>query len=158
MKELLKNPKDAVVRVQELLDEIAVLQKKLDIFTTEKTQVVKNDLLERIKKVNGINIIAEQIELPSSEAIKNLSFELKNQVDNLFFLAGAEIDGKALLSLILSENLVKEKNLNATNIIRELAKEIQGGGGGQPFYATAGGKNVAGLQVAIKRAESFLKG
>ena len=100
---------------------------------------------------------SKQLEwLPSTDAIKNLSFELKNQVDNLFFLAGAEIDGKPMLSLILSDNLVKEKNLNATNIIRELAKEIQGGGGGQPFYATAGGKNSAGLEVAIRRAESFL--
>ena len=153
---MLKNPKDAVQRVQELIDENAELLKKIEQFTAEKTQQVKKVLLKKIKKVNGINIIAERIELPSSEAIKNLSFELKNQVENLFFLAGAEIDGKALLSLILSDNLVKEKNLNATNIIRELAKEIQGGGGGQPFYATAGGKNPAGIEQAIKKADSFI--
>ena len=156
LRELLKNPKDAVQRVQELIDENAELLKKIEQFTAEKTQQVKKVLLDKIKKVNGINIIAERIDLPSSEAIKNLSFELKNQVENLFFLAGAEIDGKALLSLILSDNLVKEKNLNATNIIRELAKEIQGGGGGQPFYATAGGKNPAGIEQAIKKVDSFL--
>ena len=156
LRELLKNPKDAVQRVQELIDENADLLKKIEQFTAEKTQQVKKVLLDKIKKVNGINIIAERIDLPSSEAIKNLSFELKNQVENLFFLAGAEIDGKALLSLILSDNLVKEKNLNATNIIRELAKEIQGGGGGQPFYATAGGKNPAGIEQAIKKVDSFL--
>ena len=158
LRELLKNPKDTVQRVQELLNENAELLKKIEQFTAEKTQQLKKVLLDKIKRINGINIIAEKIDLPSADAIKNLSFELKNQVENLFFLAGAEIDGKAILSLILSDNLVKEKNLNATNIIRELAKEIQGGGGGQPFYATAGGQNVAGLQVAIKRAESFLKG
>ena len=106
-------------------------------------------LSERINDNNAFPSI-------SAPAIKNLSFELKNQVENLFFLAGAEIDGKALLSLILSDNLVKEKNLNATNIIRELAKEIQGGGGGQPFYATAGGKNPAGIEAALKRADTFL--
>ncbi len=156
LRELLKNPKDTVQRVQELLNENAELLKKIEQFTAEKTQQLKKVLLDKIKKVNGINIIAEKIDLPSADAIKNLSFELKNQVDNLFFLAGAEIDGKALLSLILSDNLVKEKNMNAINIIRELAKEIQGGGGGQPFYATAGGKNSAGLEAAIKRAESFL--
>ena len=156
VRELLKNPKDAVQRVQELIEENADLLKKIEQFTAEKTQQVKKVLLDKIKKVNGINIIAERIDLPSSEAIKNLSFELKNQVENLFFLAGAEIDGKALLSLILSDNLVKEKNLNATNIIRELAKEIQGGGGGQPFYATAGGKNPAGIEQAIKKVDSFL--
>ena len=156
LRELLKNPKDAVQRVQELIDENTELLKKIEQFTAEKTQQVKKVLLDKIKRVNGISIIAERIDLPSSEAIKNLSFELKNQVENLFFLAGAEIEGKALLSLILSDNLVKEKNLNATNIIRELAKEIQGGGGGQPFYATAGGKNPSGIEAALKRAETFL--
>jgi alanyl-tRNA synthetase len=66
------------------------------------------------------------------------------------------VDGKAHLSLIISENLVKEKNLDATKIIRELAKEIQGGGGGQAFYATAGGKNPQGLEAAIEKASQFL--
>ena len=109
LRELLKNPKDAVQRVQELIDENTELLKKIEQFTAEKTQQVKKVLLDKIKRVNGISIIAERIDLPSSEAIKNLSFELKNQVENLFFLAGAEIDGKALLSLILSDNLVKGK-------------------------------------------------
>jgi alanyl-tRNA synthetase len=156
LKELLKNPKDTVQRVQELLDENSQLQKKIEQFTNEKTQQIKQNLIGRVKSVNGINLLAERIELPTADAIKNLSFELKNQVENLFFLAGAEIDGKALLSLIVSENLVKEKKLDATVIIRELAKEIQGGGGGQPFYATAGGKNPAGLDKAIGRAKDFL--
>ncbi len=156
VKELLKNPKNAVQRVQELIDENTGLQKQIEQFTAEKTQQVKKAILHRIKNVNGLNIISEQIELPTADAIKNLSFELKNQVENLVFLAGAEIDGKALLSLILSDNLVKDKNMNATHIIRELAKEIQGGGGGQPFYATAGGKNPDGLNKALLRIEEFI--
>jgi alanyl-tRNA synthetase len=157
LKELLKNPKDTLQRVQELIDENTALQKKIEQFTSEKTQVVKNSLLNKIRNVNGMNVISERIELPTADAIKNLSFELKNQVDNLFFLAGAQIEDKAILSLIISENLVKDKNLNATNIIRELAKEIQGGGGGQPFYATAGGKNPAGLGKAMGRVEEFIR-
>ncbi len=156
IKELLKHPKDLVQRIQGLMDENTALQEQINVFTNEKTQVVKKELLGKIKSINGVNFLAEQIELPTADALKNLSFELKNQVENLFFLAGAEIDGKALLSLIVSDNLVKEKNLNATNIIRELSKEIQGGGGGQPFYATAGGKNPAGLKKAILMAEGFL--
>jgi len=156
IKELLKHPKDLVQRIQGLMDENTALQEQINVFTNEKTQVIKKELLGKIKSVNGINFLAEQIELPTADALKNLSFELKNQVENLFFLAGAEIDGKALLSLIVSDNLVKDKNLNATNIIRELSKEIQGGGGGQPFYATAGGKNPAGLKKAIEMAEGFL--
>ncbi len=157
IKELLKHPKDLVQRIQGLIDENNALQEQIHAFTNEKTQVIKKELLGKIKSVNGINFLAEQIELPSADALKNLSFELKNQVQNLFFLAGAEIDGKALLSLIVSDNLVKDKNLNATNIIRELSKEIQGGGGGQPFYATAGGKNPAGLKNAIEMAADFIK-
>ena len=93
----------------------------------------------------------------NADAIKNISFELKNQIDNLFFLAGAEIDGKAHLSLIISETLIKDKNLNAKTIISELSKEIQGGGGGQPFYATAGGKKADGIQAALNEAKSKLK-
>ncbi len=156
VKELLKNPKDVAQRVQQLLDENLDLQKKLEEFTAAKAQVIKNELLKKVKVINGVKLIAEKIDLNNAEAIKNISFELKNQMENLFFLAGAEIDGKAHLSLIISDNLVTEKKLDATKIIRELAKEIQGGGGGQAFYATAGGKNPQGLQAAIDKASAHL--
>ena len=132
------------------------LQKLIDKLISEIAQKIKTDLLQKVKTVNGVNLIAEKIDLNNADAIKNISFELKNQLTDLFFLAGAEIDGKAHLSLIISDNLVTEKKLDATKIIRELAKEIQGGGGGQAFYATAGGKNPAGLQIAIDKAESLL--
>ena len=156
VKELLKNPKDVTQRVQQLLDENFDLQKRLELFTAAKAQVIKNDLLKKVKVINGVKLIAEKIDLDNADAIKNISFELKNQLDNLFFLAGAEIDGKAHLSLIISDNLVTEKKLDAIKIIRELAKEIQGGGGGQAFYATAGGKNPGGLQAAINKAPAML--
>lgn len=154
--ELLKQPKDVVQKIQSLIDENGVLQTQINSLFADKTQQIKKELLTKIKLLNGVNYLAEKIDLPSADAVKNLSFELKQQVDNLFFVAGVEIDGKALISLIISENLIKEKNLNATNIIRELAKEIQGGGGGQPFYATAGGKNPEGLASALEKASSFL--
>lgn len=157
IKEILKNPKDIVQRIQGLLDENASLQEQINVFVNEKTQLIKKELIGKIKSLNGINFLSERVELPTADALKNLSFELKNQIDNLFFLAGAEIDSKAMLSLIVSDNLVKDKNLNATNIIRELSKEIQGGGGGQPFYATAGGKNPAGLSKALEMASSYIK-
>ncbi len=156
VKELLKNPKDIVKGVQALMDENVTLQEKIASFTSEKTQRVKNDLIKKVKPVNGINLIAERIELPSADAIKNLSFELRNQLENLFLFIGSEIEGKAHLSLIISDNLVKEKNLNAINIMRELSKEIQGGGGGQAFYATAGGKNPQGIEAAIEKAKMIL--
>ena len=96
---------------------------------------MKAELLTKKQTVSGIHFIAERIELDSADAIKDLSFELRNQIDNLFMVLGAEVKGKPTLSVIISDNLVKEKNMNASTIVRELGKEIQGGGGGQAFYA-----------------------
>ena len=92
----------------------------------------------------------------TADTLKDIEQLYGPEVD-LFFITGAEIDGKAHLSLIISDNLVAEKKLDATKIIRELAKEIQGGGGGQAFYATAGGKNPGGLQAAIEKAKTMLQ-
>jgi len=139
-----------------LSDKEEAIQKLIDKLTREISQHVKSELVMKVTSVNGVNLIAEKIDLPSAEAIKNLSFDLKKEIDNLFLLLAAEIDGKALLSLIISDNLVKEKNLDAKKIISELAKEIQGGGGGQAFYATAGGKNPGGIKDALTKGKSFL--
>ena len=103
-----------------------------------------------------MNAIIQVASLKNSDNIKNIAFQLKNEVENLFMVLGAEVDGKALLTVAVSENLSKEKNLHAGNIVRELAKEVQGGGGGQPFYATAGGKNPEGLPNALSKAKTFL--
>src|SRR6202012_1845140 len=105
---------------------------------------------------NGINFIAEKVGLPNADAIKNLAYQLKDIVPNMFLVLAAEIDSKPNLTVMISENLVKDKGLNAGNIVRELAKEIQGGGGGQPFYATAGGKDISGLDKVLEKAKSFL--
>lgn len=158
LNELLKNPKDLTERVKQLLEENSALQEKMNQFVSQKAQGIKNELILKAKEINGINLIVDKLDLPTAEAIKNISFELKNQVNNLFFLAGAEIDGKAHLSLIISDTLIKDKNLNAMNIIRELSKEIQGGGGGQPFYATAGGKNPDGIEKALEKGRSLVLG
>ncbi len=151
VRELLNNPKDIVKGVEALLDENQQLKVKLESILIEKARHVKTSLLGKVSHVNGVNMIVEQIELPSADLIKNLSFDLKNQLENLFLLLGADIEGKPHLSLIISENLIKDKSMNATQIIRTLAKEIQGGGGGQPFYATAGGKQMDGLKKALEQ-------
>jgi alanyl-tRNA synthetase len=88
--------------------------------------------------------------------MKDMAFQMKNEVDNLVLLLGANIKGKANLSLMISDNLVKEKNLNAGEIIREAAKEIKGGGGGQAFFATAGGKNPDGLGAALEKGKQLV--
>ena len=101
-------------------------------------------------------MLFRSIQLPSADAIKTLSYELRNSGTNMAVLLGAEIDGKPHLSLIFSDELVQSKGLNASNIIRTISKSIQGGGGGQPFYATAGGKDASGLQKAIAEGVSML--
>jgi alanyl-tRNA synthetase len=156
IKHLLKNPADVVKSVTVLLEENHALQKQLQHFLKEKSNLLKKDLLTKKQTVNGISLIAEKIELDSAEEIKNLLFDLRTQVDNLYCVVGAEVKGKPSISVIISDNLVKDKNLDAGKIVREIAKEINGGGGGQLFYAQAGGSKSEGLQAAITKAKAFI--
>lgn len=158
IKSLLKSPQEPLKGIQALLEEKAGLQAKLDRLLAEKTNMVRESLKGKVQQLNGMNVICEKIDLASAEAIKTLSYELRNQLTNVVVLLGAEIDEKPHLSLILSDNLAAEKNLNASNIIRTISKEIQGGGGGQNFYATAGGKNAKGLDAALKMGMDLIKG
>jgi len=156
IKSELKYPKDIVIRIKELLFENEILQKQIDSFVHEKAQLIKGELLKNVKLKNNINVIAQKIDLTNVEAIKNISFELRNQLPDSFILLASESEGKAMLSLIISDHLVQSGKLNATTIIRSISKHIQGGGGGQPFYATAGGKNPAGIEAAIQEALSMI--
>ena len=153
---LCKNPKNLTKHLESLLRQNSDLQKEIDKLLKDKAKNLKSELLASSKNINGVNFIASKINLDSSDAIKDLAFQMRSEVDNLFMVLGAEVKGKPNLTVVVSESLVKEKGLNAGAIIRELAKEIQGGGGGQPFYATAGGKNISGLDNALKKAESLV--
>ncbi|NII82940.1 MULTISPECIES: alanine--tRNA ligase [unclassified Pedobacter] len=155
LKTLLNGSKDLSASVQALLDENAKLKKEIEKSTIERVNTLKHEIVHHVRGINGINLIAKHIDLQSAEAVKNLAFSLKDMVDNLFLVFTTEIDGKPGITVMLSDHLVK-KGLNASNIVRELGKEIQGGGGGQPFYATAGGKNPAGLKVVLEKAENFI--
>jgi len=98
-----------------------------------------------------------QVELPNADSLKKLAYELKNEVSNALIILAAKIEDKPQVAVILEDSLIASKSLNAGQIVRELAKEIQGGGGGQPFFATAGGKDLAGLErVVAKAKEMFL--
>ncbi|WP_412469031.1 alanine--tRNA ligase [Pedobacter sp. KLB.chiD] len=155
LKALLNGSKDLSAAVQALLEENAKLKKEIEKSTIERVNTLKHDIVHHVRGINGINLIAKHIDLQNAEAVKNLAFSLKDMVDNLFLVFTTEIDGKPGITVMLSDQLVK-KGLNASNIVRELGKEIQGGGGGQPFYATAGGKNPAGLKVVLEKAEGFI--
>ncbi|WP_423126754.1 alanine--tRNA ligase [Gaoshiqia sp. Z1-71] len=153
---LFSNTKDLKKSVEDLMSENSRLQKIIDTYEKQAAAGIKDELKKKIQSVNGINVIAEKVALDSAQSVKDLSFQLKGEIDNLFLVLGAEIDGKPSLSIMISDNLVKDKGLNAGQIVREAAKEMKGGGGGQAFYATAGGKDVAGIEAAIEKAKAVV--
>ncbi len=152
---LVKNP-DVVAGVEHLAKENQKLSKEIEMMQAVISGSIKESLKQTVQQINGINFISSIVNLRSADALKDLSYQLKNDIKNLFLVLGTNIDGKPLLAVMIDETLVKEKNLHAGNIIRELAKEIQGSGGGQPFFATAGGKNPDGLGKAVEKAREMV--
>jgi len=155
VKESLKNAKDPVKAITALQDENSTLKKQLEQLLKEKAGSLKGDLKNEITDLNGVNFLAKKIDL-DAKGIKDLAHELGGELDNLFLFFGAENDGKATLTCYISKDLVASKDLHAGTIVRELGKHIQGGGGGQPFFATAGGKNPAGLDAALDAVKTYL--
>ncbi|SDF65895.1 alanine--tRNA ligase [Mucilaginibacter sp. P19] len=155
LKELLKNPKDLSKSVEGLLDENAKLKKEIEKSILEKSSGLKTELAQKAEAIGDINFIAQKVALPNADAVKNLAYQLKDIVSNLFLVLVADFDGKPSITVMIAENLVKEKGLHAGNIVKELAKEVKGGGGGQPFFATAGGSDVSGLDKVLMKARSF---
>ncbi len=156
IKGLLNNAQEPIKAIQNLQTENSDLKKQIENLLKEKAKNLKADLKNELSEINGVQFLAKKVDLDAS-GIKDLSFEMGQQYDNLFLLFGSENDGKALLSCYISKELVESKGLNAGTIVRELGKFIQGGGGGQPFFATAGGKNPDGIEKALEAAEGYLK-
>jgi len=157
IKETIKGSKDILGSVMNLIDEHSELSKQMDAFQRESLKIVKANLKSKVLLENGINIIADKIAVDNAGMVKDLAFQLKGEIENLFLVLGAEVNGKPNLTIMISDNIVSEKGLHAGQIIREASRKIKGGGGGQPFYATAGGKDILGLQNAIDKALTFLK-
>ncbi|MFP2997115.1 alanine--tRNA ligase [Spongiivirga sp. MCCC 1A20706] len=155
VKVALKNTKAPVKAIISLQEENASLKKQIEQLLKDKAKNLKGELKSEIEEINGINFLSKKVSLDAG-GIKDLCFDLGNEVDNLFAVFGSEADGKAILSCYISKNLVAERELNAGQIVRELGKYIQGGGGGQPFFATAGGKNPSGIEEALNTAKSFV--
>ncbi|MCB2220573.1 MAG: alanine--tRNA ligase [Bacteroidetes bacterium] len=155
LKELLKNQKDLVRGVQNLMDHNNELKKQIDQLNAQKAGMLKQELIDQAEKINDINFIARKVDLDMG-AVKNLAFEINREVDHLFLLLGTENEGKANLTLMISESLIQKKGFNAGKMIRDMARHIQGGGGGQPHFATAGGKNPAGLADAFQKAKEMI--
>ncbi|GHA25903.1 alanine--tRNA ligase [Salinimicrobium marinum] len=156
VKAVLKNAKDPVKAISNLQEENNELKKQIEVLLREKAKNLKGDLKNEIQEINGINFLAKKVDLDAG-GIRDLSFQLGDEFDNLFLLFGTEQNGKALLSCFISKDLAKEKDLHAGKVVKDLGKYIQGGGGGQPFYATAGGRNPEGLNEALQKAIEFVK-
>ncbi|WP_242202595.1 alanine--tRNA ligase [Aestuariivivens insulae] len=155
MKDLLNNAKEPVKALQNLQEENADLKKQIEALLKDKAKNIKQELKNELTEVNGIQFLAKHLDLDAA-GLKDVAFDLGNQIDNLFLLLATEKDGKALLSCYISKELVASKGLNAGQVVRELGKYIQGGGGGQPFFATAGGKNPQGIEEALKVSIRYL--
>jgi len=153
IKQLFKNQKDLKSNIESLMKENSELRK---LFAKEQVRNLKQSLKNKVQQINGVNVIAEIVEIDSADSVKEIAYQLRDEIENLIFLVGAAIDGKASLTMIISENLVATKKYDASKLLREIAKEVQGGGGGQAFFATAGGKNPDGLQNAMKKALTLI--
>ena len=152
---LLKGPQDIAKSVQQLQEENTHLKKELNDLQRLKSQVVAKEVLSEIKEVKGISFLAKKVDM-EAPALKDLSFELGKKFDNLFLVLGATKGDKPIISCYISKALVSEKGMDAGKVVRELGKYIQGGGGGQPFFATAGGKNTAGITQALAEAINLI--
>ncbi len=155
LKSLVKSPPEPLKAVQQLMDQNAEMRKQLEAFNHEKALKLKDELVGKVELINGINYLSIRINADANSA-KDIAYAMRAKVENLFLVLGSENDGKATLSVLVSDELVATKGMNAGTIVRELAKAIQGGGGGQPGFATAGGKNPAGLDEALSLASKFL--
>jgi len=155
IKEVLKNPKNIVEAVEELTKKNAALQKQIETFQREKAQAVKHELKTKIEGINGINYLGTKVNLDAG-SIKDIAYQLKGETSNFIGIFGGVEEDKCSLTIIIDENLAKEKGLDAGKIIREISKHIQGGGGGQAFFATAGGKNTSGVDKAIETFRAFI--
>jgi alanyl-tRNA synthetase len=151
----LKEPKDLLAAVKALVDDKSKLEKEIAHLHGEQMQTLKLDLLAQVQVEDGYSRLVAKIALPSADLLKTLAFELRNQVDRLFLVLAATIDGKPQVAVMISDELVKEKGWHAGNMVKELAREIKGGGGGQPFFATAGGSDVEGLTRVVEKAHQL---
>ena len=155
IRELFNNAPSLVSAIKRTIDENAGLKKQVEEFVHEKVAVLRDKLLANAEEVDGVKVVRLEMEA-APDMVRNLAFQLRNALpEGLFFVAGTVNNGKPSLTVLISDDLV-QRGLNAVQIAREAAKEIQGGGGGQPNFAAAGGKNLAGLKQAMEKALGYL--
>ena len=153
--ELLRNPKDITKAVDDLLTKNNALQKQVESLKKAQAKVVKSELKSTIENKGDYSLLTASVELDAA-SVKDILFQLKGEVAHLVAIIGSTEDDKCAVSVFVDDALVGTKNWNAGNIVKAVAAHIQGGGGGQAFFATAGGKNPAGIPTAIAAAKAML--
>jgi len=151
----LKSPQDVVRATEDLLARAAAMARELEVLKREQARHVKADLLQRIEVRDGVHVLVAEVDLDAA-SVKDLAFQLRSEQAPFFGVLGSLAEGKVTLTVALSDDLVGGRGMNATGIVRDLARHIDGGGGGQPFFATAGGKKPEGLQAALQHARGLL--
>ncbi len=153
--EKLQSPKDILQSLDKLLDQQNQFKKRLEAMEQVQISQTLEVLKTQVETHDNVNFVFKQLTLPHAEAAKQLCFDLKDVVHPLVVVLAYEADDKPGLAIYISEELVPEKSWNASNMVRECGKFIQGGGGGQPFFATAGGKDISGLANALAHAKTI---
>ena len=151
----LNNAQDPVKAVTSMQQQNSALQKQVAQLLKEKARNIKGDLKNEVVLLNGVNFLTKELDLDAA-GLKDLAFELGGEIDNLFILFGSKANNKALLTCYIDKQLVSSKGLDAGKIVRELGKHIQGGGGGQPFFATAGGTKPEGIAIALAQVKDYI--
>lgn len=156
---VLKNPNSPVSSIKELIDTNKKLEKEIEGYHHEKVKAIRDHLLESPEKIKDgqIDLIADKVQVDSPQAGKDLAFDLKNNNEEAIILLGAGFEEKANVWLIIPEPLIEPYNLNAGEMISDIAAEISGGGGGKAFFATAGGKNPDKVGQAIEKGKELIK-
>ena len=153
---LLNNPKDKAQAIEKLLNESQKLRQSMIQMETQIIAGIKQELLNKAEQKNGCNRVIAQVSLPSAEAAKTLCFQLKKEIDHLACVLAYEVDAKPGIAILFDEKVLKSKDWKAGALVREWGQYIKGGGGGQDFFATAGGKEVAGLPKVVEAAKQFI--
>jgi alanyl-tRNA synthetase len=153
--ELLRNPKDLTKAVEDLIARNNQLMKQVEFFKKEQAKQVKMQLKSSIQSLGDVSFLEAVIDLDAA-SVKDILFQLKGEVPNLVSIIGSTDEGKCAISICIDEALSGSRNWHAGTIVKTVAPLIQGGGGGQPFFATAGGKDASGLKNAINEAKALL--
>ena len=153
---LLKNPKNITAAVAQIMNENTLLRKKVEKLENAQAGDLKGDLMKSKVERDGMNVIIKKVSLPNAQVLKQLAFDLRKDIENLYLVLAVDVAGKPQVCVMLADSLVAN-GLNANPIIKELSKEIKGGGGGQPFFATAGGKDLSGLDRVVEVAEKMIE-